>query len=314
MPETKQQVRYLWIKPILDRQVSIKDVARICPFSERSLKYWLSRYREAGFEGLVDKSTQPLSSPLQTPKWIETRILSLREEKQVGAKKIGWFLEKEKIFTAERTINKILKKTGKTRVYRSKRKYIYKKKGLIVPGEMVEIDIKYGVHFGFDRWWYQYTAIDLASRWRFLKGYDNRNNKHSLLFLEELMDKTKHKFDIKAIKTDNDSVFTNRITGYSKSTDPLNPRLHPLDILCQRNKITHYLIAPGKPTQNGCVERSHRSDQEYFYNSLKQPKTMEEYNYKLNLWNKWYNDLPHCGLDGLSPNEYLSHWVQNVYA
>jgi len=314
MPETKQQVRYQWIRPILDKEATIKNIAKICPFSERSLKYWLNKYRRGGFQGLIDESTKPHHSPNKTPGWLRKRILQIKEDKLVGGKKIHWFLEREGIDVAERTINKILKQEGKTRIYRSKRKYIHRKKKLVIPGEMLEVDIKYGIHFGFGRWWYQYTAIDLASKWRFLKGYENRQNSISLQFLKELAKKTKFMFKLEAIKTDNDSVFTNRITGYLKSTDPLNPRLHPFDILCQNLDIKHYLITPGKPTQNGCVERSHRSDKDYFYKCLKQPRTIEEYNYKLNLWNKWYNDLPHCSLNGLSPNEYLRRWGQNVSA
>ncbi|KUK96670.1 MAG: Transposase [Parcubacteria bacterium 32_520] len=72
-------------------------------------------------------------------------------------------------------------------------------------------------------------------------------------------------FRIRSIKTDNGSCFTNRYVGYNKSTDSLNPRLHEFDITCQRKNIIHYLIDPGKPAQNGKVERSHRTDQERFY-------------------------------------------------
>jgi len=146
-----------------------------------------------------------------------------------------------------------------------------------------------------------------------LKGYENRENDYSINFLDALLERTKGLFEIKAIKTDNDSVFTNRITGYEKSTDPLNPRFHVFDHWCNKNGITHYLISPGKPTQNGHVERSHRSDQQYFYDNMKEPETIEEYNYRLTLWNNWYNDLPHCSLGGLSPNEYLKK-VQYVFA
>ena len=34
-------------------------------------------------------------------------------------------------------------------------------------------------------------------------------------------------------------------------------------------EIPHYLIDPGKPAQNGKVERSHRTDQEKFYDENK---------------------------------------------
>ncbi len=90
------------------------------------------------------------------------------------------------------------------------------------------------------------------------------------------------KFRIRTIKTDNGSCFTNRCTGYLKSTDPLNPRLHPFDLFCQKSNIIHYLINPGKPAQNGKVERSHRSDQKMFYNQVKF-NTPEGLNYKLKL-------------------------------
>jgi len=313
MPETKQQLRYQWIKPILEGEISIKDVLKVSFFSERTIKYWLERYRERGIDGLLDKSTRPHSSPNQTPGWIEERIKEIREEKEIGGKKIFWELGKARISIGERTVNNILKRNGLTRIYHHKREYIYRRKQITVPGELLEVDIKYGVHFSFDRWWYQYTAIDVASKWRYLMAFENKQNDYSLSFLDMLINKTKYIFKIQAIKTDNDTVFTNRLSGYDKSTDPLNPRLHEFDLLCKKYRIIHYLIDPGKPTQNGCVERSHRSDQECFYQRLERLKTIEEYNYKLRLWNNWYNDLPHCSLGGLSPNKYLRK-VQYVFA
>ena len=69
--------------------------------------------------------------------------------------------------------------------------------------------------------------------------------------------------------------------------------------------IIHYLIDPGKPAQNGKVERSHRSDQESFYERTAYD-TIEELVYKLKLWNMYYNDLQHCGLNNKTPNQYLA--------
>ena len=64
-------------------------------------------------------------------------------------------------------------------------------------------------------------------------------------------------------------------------------------------KYIHYLIDPGKPAQNGTVERSHREDQEKFYeqNIFKDFKDLKQ---KLKRWNMYYNDLEHCGLKGKS--------------
>jgi hypothetical protein len=71
------------------------------------------------------------------------------------------------------------------------------------------------------------------------------------------------------------------------------------------------LIDPGKPAQNGKVERSHRTDQESFYNNISF-KTEKELKLKLKLWNMHYNDLAHCSLEGKSPNQVLGIRVQNV--
>jgi len=94
----------------------------------------------------------------------------------------------------------------------------------------------------------------------------------------------------RAIKTDNGACFTNRYTGYKKSADATNPRLHDLDLFCQEHGIIHYLIDPGKPAQNGKVERSHRTDQELFYdrNVFKNVADLKK---KLRIWNNYYNNL-----------------------
>jgi len=128
-------------------------------------------------------------------------------------------------------------------------------------------------------------------RWRYLKIYDNFSNSNTINFFKELMKIAP--FRIRAIKTDNGSNFTNRYTGYLKSTDPFNPRLHDLDLMCQKHNIIHYLIDPGKPAQNGKVERSHREDQEKFYEK-NIFKNLEDLKCRLRLWNMYYNDLEHC--------------------
>ncbi|MBU2633270.1 integrase core domain-containing protein [Patescibacteria group bacterium] len=72
------------------------------------------------------------------------------------------------------------------------------------------------------------------------------------------------------------------------------------------------MIDPGKPAQNGKVERSHREDQEKFYerNKFRNLKELEK---KIEIWNNEYNNLEHCGLNGLTPNEFLRlSGVQNV--
>lgn len=309
MPKTTSEEKYRWIKPILESDIKIKDMVKVCPFSERSLKYWLADYRKHGIEGLVNKSRRPKSQPNETPIRIKERIIELRKETKMCALKLHWQLQDEGVSLDTRTIGKIIKVEGLTRRYRTRKiKYEYIKIPL-QPGEMFEIDIKYVPETIKDQRYYQFTAIDCATRWRYIKIYECMSNQNAILFLREVI--TKFPRRIKAIKTDNGAVFTNRYTGYSQSRNPLNPRIHPLDLECQRLNIIHYLIDPGKPAQNGRVERSHRSDQESFYDG-NEFKSADELKYKISLWNNYYNNLKHCALNGLTPNQALNLKVQYV--
>lgn len=310
MPKSTKEEKYRWIKPIIDKEISIKNMAKVCPFSERSLKYWLFGYRKYGMNGLQNKSTRPKTNPQETPIRIKERIIELRKNKQRCALKLKWQLEKEGIIIHKNTIQKIIKREGLTRKYRIRKlKYKYIKVPL-QQGELVEVDIKYVPQKLNEMQYYQFTAIDCASRWRYLKIYDDCSNYDSIDFLKELLRVAP--FRIRAIKTDNGSNFTNRYTGYSKSSDPLNPRIHTFDIICQQYNVIHYLIDPGKPAQNGKVERSHREDQEKFY-ERNRFKNIRELKMKIKLWNNEYNNLEHCGLNGKTPNEFLRlSEVQNV--
>lgn len=302
MPKTIKEERLRWILPIYKQEIRLKDVAKVCPHSQRSLERWLSAYRQNGKVGLEPKSTRPKTNPNETPIRIKERIIELRNETKRCALKLKWRLEKEGIAIHKNTIQKIIKKEGLTRKYRIRKlKYKYIKVPL-EKGELIEIDVKYVPDFILNKRYYQFTAIDCASRWRYLKIYDDYSNFSSIKFLEELIKSAP--FRIQAIKTDNGSNFTNRYTGYLKSTDLMNPRLHPLDLICQKLNIIHYLIDPGKPAQNGKVERSHRSDQETFYERNKF-KTLEDLKTKLKIWNEAYNNLEHCALNGKTPNEML---------
>lgn len=205
----------------------------------------------------------------------------------------------------ERTIGKILHAEGLTRKYRTKKvKYQYlraKRK----PGELIEIDVKHVPGAIQGRKYYQYTAIDTASRWRHLAIFDEECTFHSIEFLKRVTET--FPYPVKAIKTDNHSTFTNYYLGTNKRSDMTVKQVHALDQFCAEREITHYLIDPGKPAQNGTVERSHREDQEKFY-EVYSFRSLADLQRKLEKWNTAYNDLEHCGLNGKTPNEFLADY------
>jgi transposase InsO family protein len=309
MPKNIQEERLRWVLMITEGKVRLKDVISIFPYSERTLKRWLKEYKAKGKDGLIPKSTRPKTQPNETSIRIKERIIELRKKTKLCALKLHWKLEKENLIIPVSTIGKILKDDGLVRKYRVKKiKYKYIKAERL-PGELMEIDVKYVPGRVKNKRYYQYTAIDTASRWRYLKIYEEQTNFNSIKFLKEVMNRFPYK--IQAIKTDNGSIFTNYYLGTNKRSDVSIKTLHSLDIFCRENNIFHYLIDPGKPAQNGTVERSHREDQQKFYEQNKF-KSFFDLEKKIRIWNDYYNNLEHCGLNGKTPNEMLRLKVTNV--
>lgn len=302
MPKTIKEERLRWIKPIINKELNYKEVMKTCPHSKRSLERWVSEYKKKGEDGLIPKSTRPKTQPSETPIRTKEEVIELRKETKLCALKLHWKLKKQNKDIPVSTIAKILKDEGLVRKYRVKKiKYKYIKAERL-PGELVEIDVKYVPSPIKGKKYYQYTAIDTASRWRYLKVYDEQNSFNSICFLKEVMNRFPYK--IESIKTDNGAIFTNYYVGGNKRSDLTVKTIHSLDLFCNQHNIIHYLIDPGKPAQNGTVERSHREDQQKFYERNKFRNILDLHK-KIKVWNDYYNDLEHCGLDGKTPNEML---------
>lgn len=309
MPKNIREERLRWVLPVINKEVRLKDIITVCPHSERSLKRWLASYKQGGEDSLRPKSTRPKTQPNETPIRIKEEVIALRKKTKLCALKLHWRLQKLGINVPRSTIAKILKDEGLVRKYRVRKiKYRYVR-ATRQAGELVEIDVKYVPGKVAGQRYFQYTAIDTASRWRYLQAYDEQANHHSILFLKEVIKRFPH--TIQAIKTDNGSIFTNYYTSMTKRSDMTVKTIHALDIFCKENNIVHYLIDPGKPAQNGTVERSHREDQEKFYdqNTFRNFGDLQK---KMRLWNDYYNNLEHCGLNGKTPNEMLEFLVPKV--
>jgi hypothetical protein len=258
---------------------------------------------------LIPKTTKPKTNPKGISFKLKEKILKKRRENNLCALKLHWQLEKEGLNIPVSTISKVLKREKLVRTYRKhkiKYKYIKIERN---PGEIVEIDVKLISHSLKGKKLVQYTAIDTASRWRYLKVYEEQSSHNSIEFLKEVI--IKFPFKIKSIKTDNGSVFTNYYLGTTKRSNMIVKNIHALDVFCQENNIIHYLIDAGKPEQNGKVERSHREDNEKFYD-VQAFKSYEEIEYKVKLWNMYYNNLEHCSLFGKTPNDMLKLKVPDV--
>jgi hypothetical protein len=132
--------------------------------------------------------------------------------------------------------------------------------------------------------------------------FDEQSTHHAIRMMEIVLKRFPH--HVRGLKTDNHSTFTNYYIGTNKRSDVTVKTVHALDQWCARHSIVHYLIDPGRPAQNGTVERSHREDQQKFY-ERNEFRSVTDLKKKIRLWNEYYNNLEHCGLEGKTPNEVL---------
>jgi len=142
-----------------------------------------------------------------------------------------------------------------------------------------------------DQKFYQYTVIEEASRKRFIYPYLEQSSFSSVDFIKRAI--IYFGYAPLTIQTDNGGEFT-----YSRPSN----RTHPVTAFCMANGITHKLIRPRTPWHNGKVERSHRNDQERFYN------VMSFYSYEdllqqMRRYLNRSNNIPSAVLGWKSPNE-----------
>lgn len=309
MPKDTLEHRLGWVLPIIEKHKRIIDILKIFPHSERTLKRWVATYKKHGSNGLVPKSTAPKTQPHETLISTKERVIDLRKQTKLCAQKLHWKLKKQGLIVPVSTVSKIIKQEGLTRKYRVKKvKYKYLR-AQRQPGELLEMDVKHVPGTIANKRYYQYTVIDTASRWRHLEVFDEESTYHAVLMMD--MVKKKFQYPILGLKTDNHSTFTNYYLGTNSRSDLGVKTLHALDVWCKNHGVVHYLIDPGKPAQNGTIERSHREDQEKFYEQHTF-QSVGDLKKKIRVWNDYYNDLEHCGLNGKTPNEMLYLLVTNV--
>ena len=138
---------------------------------------------------------------------------------------------------------------------------------------------------------YQYTMIDEASRERFIYPYREQSSYSTIDFVKRAIAYFGYRPEI--IQTDNGTEFT-----YSKDYK----RTHPFDLFCQSYGIEHKLIRPRTPWHNGKVERSHRNDQERFYNFLRF-YSYSDLKVQMYRYMRRSNNIPMSVLGWLSPIE-----------
>jgi transposase InsO family protein len=236
---------------------------------------WRAAYLRAGEAGLVNRKPIPKNNPNRTRPEIEEKVLHLRQTYHLGPIRIVWYLQRyHSINISDATVYRTLRRHQLNRLPRGTRlrKIHTTRYNKQVPGHQIQVDVKYLTFQNKQSQnirRYQYTAIDDATRIRALKIYSKHTQANAINFIDYLIGK--FPFRIKEVRTDNGHEFQAKFHWHVEDKG-----------------IRHAYIKPASPQLNGKVERSHRSDQEEFYQLLtyKDDVYLEA---KLTEWENFYN-------------------------
>lgn len=268
---------------------------------------WRKRY-DGTLQSLADKSHRPHSHPNQhTPD--ELKLISdMRRRNPHAGLVVFWVKLRQRGYSRSITgLYRVLRKTGEMAAKPKNPKYIPKPyEKMLFPGQRVQIDVKYVpsaclVGDAQGKKFYQYTAIDEYSRFRYLEAFEEHSSYSSAIFLEHML--KAFKFPVHCVQTDNGSEFTKRFVSNKPSSSLFEKAL-------KEHNITHKLIRPFTPRHNGKVERSHRKDNEYFY-ATHTFYSFDDFAKQLKVHNRKYNKFPIRPLNWKTPDDYIKAFINN---
>lgn len=278
---------------------NIALTARRFGVERKTVRRWRDRFRERGVLGLNDRSKRPKHIRQPTiPAVVSTRAVQLRNEYGWSKHKLAPLLRKEGFPVSVSTVGRILKrrslinpKTSKQRsraAQHPKRRY---PQGLKIakPGDLVQLDTKHLTVLE-GRKLYQFTAIDVLTKRRVLYVYASLASRNGAAFMVHC--RLMFPFTIRAVQTDNGPEFLGAFQKF-----------------CEYRKVPQFFIHPRAPKENTYVERSHRTDQDEFYQRGNLRHTLAAMRARIKWWEHVYNDVrPHEALNYLTPREYLQQW------
>lgn len=285
---------------VLQHAEKIGNARKACRYfgvGRSSFYRWRDAYQKHGEAGLKNAKSTPKNPANQTPAEIVGKVLYLRRKYHLGPIRIVWYLARyHDIKISDAGVYRILRRNGLNRLPRGTRmrKLHTKRYQKQVPGHHIQVDVKFLTFKGkrgekVRR--FQYTAIDDATRVRALKIYDKHTQANAIDFIDHIIEK--FPFRIREVRTDNGHEFQAKFHWHVEDKG-----------------IRHAYIKRGTPQLNGKVERSHRSDQQEFYQLLSY-KGDVDLEAKLDEWERFYNFArPHGAHNGQTPYEALRDKLQ----
>ena len=251
--------RQLLAERVVDDEWSLAEAAAAAEVSERTAGKWVARFRAAGPDGLLDRSSAPRSVANRTPDERIQAIAALRRLRFTGARIA------EILAMPETTVSGILTRIGLGRIGRlglePASRYERSR-----PGELIHIDAKklgriergaghrvtgrkhhkrtftdlHGHRRETTGWEYVHIAIDDATRLAYAEVLPDERATTAIAFLRRAVAFfARHGIVVERLLTDNGSPYRSTIHA----------------IACRALGIRHLRTRPRRPQTNGKAER-----------------------------------------------------------
>jgi len=286
----------------------VSAAARRYKTNRQYIYRWKRRF-DGSISSLRELSRRPHSHPNQHTESEKTLISNMRRRNPDAGLVIFWVKLRQRGYS--RSIAGLYRLLIRQTLMAKKPpnpKYVPKAyEQMEYPGQRFQLDVKFVpticlVNEANGEKFYQYTAIDEFSRWRYVEAFEEHNSYSASVFLDHLIKAFPMK--IECIQTDNGLEFTKRFGSYGGSNKPTQ-----FQVRLNHYGIRHKLIKPYTPRHNGKVERSHRKDNERFY-ATHTFYSFEDFSNQLKIYNRRdYNSFPMRPLKWQSPKKVLFDFI-----
>jgi len=245
---------------VLEGGWTVEATAERFQVDAKTVRKWRDRYLREGVDGLGDRSSRPRSSPRQTRRSCQRRVVSLRRRRRWGAARIA-----AEVGIATSTAQSILNAAGLGRLNRGDRASVAVKPRRYQrdrPGELVHVDVKKLSRIPAGGGWrahgwgqvsrtrtarvgyaYIHTAIDDRTRLVYSEILHDEQGPTAAMFWRRAVTYfAGQRVHVERVITDNGSCYRSRAWAQA----------------VQATGATHKRTRPYRPQTNGKVERFHR--------------------------------------------------------
>jgi transposase InsO family protein len=237
---------------VLEQGWSLAAAAEAAGVSERTCSKWVARYRRHGRDGLLDRSSAPITIPHRTPEELVAAIAALRRLRMTGAE-IALCLG-----MALSTVSAVLSRIGLGKLSRLEPPEPPNRYQRRRAGELLHIDVKKlgripsggghryrgrgpGRHHGKGGGWdYVHVCVDDATRLAYVEMLADEQASTVIGFLARaVVFYRRHGITVERVMTDNGSGYRSILHAFA----------------CRALRVRHLRTRPYRPRTNGKAER-----------------------------------------------------------